>query len=152
MRAVAEYIEGRAAASFQHAAAEIEAAAKAAQEAMTRYQHLAEILNRAGFRGIWVRGARAQRRPIEVSAADIGALPIGTRKDERSNERLFVYRMFVANQGAVRSAKPEAIADLMGLEGFRHKYETRTIERLCKRFAEPLERPSPLLDGLAVPK
>jgi hypothetical protein len=150
MRAVAEYLEGKAAASFQNAAAEIGAAAKAAQEAVARFMHLSEVLNEADFLGIWVRGPRFLGGRTEVGVPDIGALPIGSRKDERSNERLFVYRMFVANRRAVRSAKPEAIAELMGMEGFRHQYETRTIERLCKRFAELHKRPSPRLAALGI--
>ncbi len=152
MRAVAEYLEGKAAASYQDAAAEIEAAARAAQEAVARYLHLSEVLNEAGLRGIWVRGMRYPRKHTEFSVPDINALPIGSRKDGRSNERLFVYRMFVANRGAVRSAKPEAITELMGLEGFRHQYETRTIERLCKRFAELHKRPSPRLAAFGIPE
>ncbi len=146
MHATAEYLAGTAAASFQEAAAEIEAAAKAAQEAVARFMHLSEVLNEAGLWGIWVRGGpRFLRGRDEARVPDIDALPIGSRKDETNNERLFVYRMFVANRRAVRSAKPEAIAELMGLEGFRHRYETRTIERLCKRFAEIHKRASPNL-------
>lgn len=149
MRAVAEYLEGKAAARFQDAATEIEAAAKAAQAAVARFMYLSEVLNESGFRGIWVRG-RFHRGRVEISVPDIEELPIGSRRDERNNERLFVYRMFVANRSAVRSAKPEAIAELMRLEGFRHQYETRTIERLCKRFAELHKRPSPRLAALGI--
>jgi len=140
MRAVAEYLEGNTAAKFVDAAAEIKAAANAARDAVARYVRFAEALNGADFRTVQVRGLHFhQRRPFDVP--DLEASPIGRRKDARGDERLFVYRMFVANRSVVRSAKPEAIADLMCLEGFRHQYETRTIERLCKRFAELHKRP-----------
>lgn len=144
MRAVAEYIEGKTAGSFQDAAAKIEAAATAAQEAVARYMRLSQTINEAGLFGVRAY-VRPRNREFHFGVPEVAASPIGSRKDERNNERLFVYRMFVANRSAVRSAKPEAIAELMGMEGFRHQYETRTIERLCKRFSELHKRPSPHL-------
>lgn len=141
MRSVAEYLEGNAAASFLDAVAEIERAADAAQEAVARFLHLSRILNGSGFPGTRESEWGLHQWRDLTRAADI-ALPIGSRKDQRANERLFVYRMFVANRNAVGSARPGAIVGLMGLEGFRHQYEMRTIERLCKQFEEAHNRPS----------
>lgn len=142
MRAVAEYLEGKAAANFLDAAAEIEAAAKAASKAVARYVRLAEALNGADFLTVRVRGLRPHQKSPEFDVPDLDASPTGRRKNARSDERLFVYRMFLANRSAVRKPKAEAIAELMGLEGFRHQYETRTIERLCAKFAELHKRHS----------
>lgn len=142
MRALAEYLEGQAAARILNAAAEIEGAANAAQKAVARYMRLSEVINGAGFLGFRAQGPRA-RFGFHFGAPDVAALPIGSRKDMRSDERLFVYRMFVANRSAVRSQKAEAIAELMGLEGFRHQYDSRNIERLCAKFAALHKRPSP---------
>lgn len=152
MRAVAEYLEGKAATRFLNAAAEIDDAARAARESVARYVRLAEEINGANFQSVRVRGLRSPTLRVEFDVPDLAASPISRRRDTRGDERLFVYRMFVANRSEVRSAKPEAIADLMCLEGFRHQYETRTIERLCKRFAELHKRPSPRLSAVGMPE
>ena len=61
-------------------------------------------------------------------------LPI-RRNDPRGAERLFVYRMQSINRTISRKAKAEAIYELMAMDGFRHQYDLRTVERLCKQFA-----------------
>lgn len=63
------------------------------------------------------------------------AFPIG-RLDAHSGERLFVFRMHRANVAITRGPRIEAIDELMGIEGFRHQYDRRTIERLCKEFTD----------------
>ena len=42
--------------------------------------------------------------------------------------------MFKANKQVSRNAKTEAIVELMGLEGFKHQYDSRTVEKLCAGF------------------
>jgi hypothetical protein len=58
-----------------------------------------------------------------------------TRSGKLARERLFVYRLWRANMRAARKSKPEAIAELMGMEGFGHQYDTRHVERICRRFS-----------------
>jgi len=137
VRAVAEYLEGRTARRFQDAVRDIEVAADAAFAAVRRYEELAEELKSPAFRDIPVNRAQLRTHLTKwypTTMLDLVS-PLG-RKDSRSDERLFVYRMFVLNRRKTRSPKVEAIAELMGLEGFRHQYDLRTIERLCARFAE----------------
>ncbi len=133
MGAVAEYLEGKTASRFQDAVKELAAAAQAAQVASAKYVELAEEVNRANLRNVGIVLGRFKSRL--APRFDVHESPIG-RKDARIDERLFVYRMFFLNRGRARSPKVEAIAELMGLEGFRHQYDSRTIERLCARFAE----------------
>ena len=57
------------------------------------------------------------------------------RNDVRACEKLFVFRLYKANRRFTKKPKTEAIAELMGLEGFRHQYDPRTIEKLCSGFA-----------------
>ncbi|MHB9838492.1 hypothetical protein Q8F57_027060 [Paraburkholderia terrae] len=68
-----------------------------------------------------------------VDATDI--YPIA-RSDETMRERLFVYRMSRMNWRHFRSFRAEGIANLMLLEGFQSTLDTRTIEKMCKRFSE----------------
>lgn len=137
MEAVAEYLEGKTARRFQDAVNEIDAAAAAAYTAFVRYQALVEELKKPNLRSIPVNRFHLRTHLNSWNpTAMLGIVsPLG-RKDSTSDERLFVYRMFTANRRSARSAKAEAIAELMGLEGFRHQYEVRTIERLCAGFAK----------------
>jgi len=83
---------------------------------------------------------RTPRSFLQRTLEKIEALPTTpvlpvTRSDVRARERLFVYRMFKANHSLTRNPKAKAIAYLMGLEGFKHQYDDRSIERLCAEFA-----------------
>jgi hypothetical protein len=69
-------------------------------------------IRRLKSRGIWT--------------PDTSLFPLN-RLDELSAERLYVYRMHCANKAATRRSKTEAIAELMGLEGFRHQYESPRV-------------------------
>lgn len=63
------------------------------------------------------------------------ALPI-QRNTQRKAEQLLAYRFYNANWVGYRKVKPDAIADLMNLEGVREVVDLRTIERWCKGFKE----------------
>ncbi|MFM0724819.1 hypothetical protein PQQ53_14140 [Paraburkholderia strydomiana] len=71
-----------------------------------------------------------------LAAVDATAVYPIVRGDETIGERLFVYRMSRLNWRHFRSFKAEAIANLMMLEGFRVSLDTRTIEKLCKKFSD----------------
>ena len=61
-------------------------------------------------------------------------LPIN-RDSKLKREQLFVYRMYRANKRATRYPKPAVIADLMTIEGFKHQFDLRHIERMCAAFS-----------------
>ena len=77
--------------------------------------------------------AKKIQHQVTVDALNIAAMPI-TRIDDTSDERLFVYRMNLANRRHSGTPKTEAIACLMNMDGFRHQYDKRTIEKLCADF------------------
>lgn len=61
------------------------------------------------------------------------SLPI-KRNTLHKAEQLFVYRLWRANMQYTGKPKPEAIAELMTLDGFDRQFDERTIERMCARF------------------
>lgn len=60
-------------------------------------------------------------------------LPI-KRDTKHKAEQLFVYRMWQANMRWYGKPKPDAIAELMTMDGFERQFDERTIERMCAKF------------------
>jgi len=147
MAGLSEYFDGSAAPALVEARKEIRAAAAAASKALASYLKLARVLHEYGFLAY---ESRASLKYAEVVVPDLAALPL-KRLDETSGERLLVYRIWSANRKAVRSPRTEAIAEFMGVEGIQHRYDSRTIERLCAHFSDisraknPAEAPGQIL-------
>lgn len=60
-------------------------------------------------------------------------LPV-QRNTQHKAAHLYVYRLWQNNVRVYGVPKPEAIAELMTLDGVEHQFDERTIERLCARF------------------
>lgn len=133
MRAVAEYLDGSAAPSLLQAAREIQGAHDELAELIRRYTALATRLNSSDIGGGHIGGLGFLRRFPSRLGFDPSLMPI-RRDDELAPARLFVFRMWRTHHRLFRTPKIEAIAELMGLEGFGHTYDARTIERLCAKF------------------
>jgi hypothetical protein len=86
----------------------------------------------------WVpRVFDTQLRGLELLAAvDATTIYPIARSDYTVAERLFVYRMSRLNWRHFRSFRSEGIANLMLLEGFQSTLDTRTIEKMCKKFSD----------------
>lgn len=136
VKALAEYFSGTAAEQIITASKQLPIAASKAEKALRQYLEHAEVilahdvplLRPAGNYDLERLREFARSLPIRVEQ------PV-RRADERRNERLFVYRMWRANMRAVRGPRTEVISQLMGLEGFQHQYDSRTIEKQCKDFS-----------------
>jgi hypothetical protein len=115
--------------------AELAAATNAATKSMNSLIEMLKVAEQLGFtkRPIHYKGL-ARYAESFVNAAERVSCPVH-RRDARTQERLFVFRLFLANRRWARKPKAEAIVELMGLEGFRHQYDLRTVERICTGFA-----------------
>ena len=114
---LSEYLYSGRGDGWVEAAREIELAAQEAAKAAARYWQLARHVDslealRPGWRSRRAEHDHERGHVFRVPPADI--FPF-TRRDDNNAERLFVYRMAIANLSASRSAKPEAIVELMGL-------------------------------------
>jgi hypothetical protein len=110
----------------------IMAAAQALQVLQSNLAQLDALELASDYRGQGTISVLAKRLPNLAALTE--TLPV-QRRDPRAPERLFVFRLQAANRFHTRKARAEAISQLMGLEGFRHEYDLRTIERLCAEFA-----------------
>lgn len=150
IRALAEYYDGSAGRELPELSRQVEQAHREAREAVRRYHTLAARLNSLELLGVRAPGAFREF----TATPDLSGMPL-RRREQHACERLFVYRMEKANRAVWISGPPraDAIAELMNLEGFRHQYDTRTIERLCAEFRklsrQLAERNRGLLAGAA---
>lgn len=134
IRAVSEYLEGTAASAMVRAARDFEKARLEAHRAVQRFLDVQRQIDAYNVYGVRTGPSRSLSSWLSHKGEwDISALPL-RRNDELARERLFVFRLWEMNTAFARSPKVEAIAELMGLEGFRHQYDVRTIERLCAGF------------------
>ena len=136
--ALAEYFQGDAAARLIDARRNFLAVQSATEVAIRKYVRHAEHLASLELPGVRVNAGQVQRmaRAVEFGMAvrvKKNAFPL-FRLDARSSERLFVFRMWTANKRQTGKPRIEAIAEIMGIDGFRHQYDRRTIERLCADF------------------
>jgi hypothetical protein len=136
VRALHEYHYGNASSRLASAARAIGPAADAVKRALCEYLAHADALNALDIPEAEIRGGYRTLHRIAGAGPprpNVALLPI-RRDDEHAPERLFVYRMHWANTSATGTSKVEAIAELMGMEGFRHQYDMRTIEKNCSAF------------------
>lgn len=114
---------------FNEAAAEMESVARRLAAASNEIEAM-------GFPGLRRLPSARYRRIAEdgISQIDPSVLPI-RRNDAHSRERVFVYRVWMANKRWTSNPKTDAIADLMCIEGIKHQYDTRNIEKLCQNFS-----------------
>ena len=134
--ALAEYFEGSTSKQMVEFSRKHKRAASALEKSIFDYlavigsinaMHKFEILGRS------ILLAKKTQHQITTDTLKIAEMPI-TRIDDTSDERLFVYRMNSANRRHNGTPKTEAIVCLMNMEGFRHQYDKRTIEKLCADF------------------
>lgn len=144
LRAVAEYLDGTTGKELIQAVRGVEQLHAELIAAARRYSDAANRINSSGITGLRVSPpsryvGRYMHRPLFDAPHDVSFMPF-KRDDDSVAERLFVYRLWSQNRIHFRTPKTEAIAELMGLEGFRRSYDTRTIERLCSGFRESYRR------------
>jgi hypothetical protein len=103
----------------------IEALKKAANDALPFLQQMHD------FHLGW--GHENLERFLSGARWNFEGLPI-RRNSKHKAELLFIVRMYQAHRRHLRTPKPEVIAELMTIEGFRHQLDERTIERQCARL------------------
>lgn len=140
VNALHEYFTGEAAADILRMSKEFAAAAREAEKAIGRYVSLASDYRAYGLKksGTFDKGIIRRLAAEGFPAPPPSSYPI-TRNDPHANEKLFVFRMNKINREFTGVSKPEAIAMLMLLPGFKHQYELRHIERLCTQFTDKFE-------------
>ncbi len=109
----------------------------AAKKAIADYLSAVEALRKIGLPAVLrVHGIGIFSRFLvsdDTLNINSSACPI-QRNDPRNSERLFVFRMHALNNRHFRATRIESIDELMSIDGFRHQYDRRTIERLCAEF------------------
>lgn len=134
IKAFAEYFDEDAPQRMVEAFRTSTPRAAQAQRAMADYLQAVDSLNALNLPGVRYRRLERIQREVDylLDALNVPAerFPL-TRIDERSSERLFVFRMHHAHMVLVRAPRVEAIDELMGVHGFRHQYDRRSLERLC---------------------
>lgn len=137
IKALAEYFDNGAPQRMVDAYRSTGPLAAQAQQAMADYLRAVESLNALSLPGVRYRRLERLQREVEflLDALNVPEerFPL-TRIDERSSERLFVFRMHSAHMALVRAPRVEAIDELMSVQGFRHQYDRRSLERLCATF------------------
>lgn len=141
IEAIAEYFNPEMPRMIRDARSEAVAALEQARLAISRLQRSTATVSSLNLPDAKVR-VRATFTKMLDSFTELSeplnlpaeAFPI-SRLDARSSERLFVFRMYRANFAMTRGPRFEAIDELMSIEGFRHQYDRRTIERLCTEFS-----------------
>jgi hypothetical protein len=132
MDAIAEYFANRAAKVMVELLKDFD---KAEANAMRATDNYLRMIERAVAVGVKVQSNRTLARFATDGQPkpDMSWFPVA-RGGAMAAERLFVYRMWRANMAFVRKPKVDAIAALMSVDGFRHQYNHRTIERACAEF------------------
>jgi hypothetical protein len=140
--ALAEYFSGAAAKSIVSTQRTLSEAAAKLDVAMDRYLGVIQEVQDSPAAGLWPSLSTVRRLLREAKQCGLGPTKDSLLLERLSGQpevRVLVYRMYCINMRLTGLPKPDAIAEMMRVEGIASPLSSRRIEELCSEFTERRE-------------